>query len=400
MFGSAILDVIIGILFIFILVSTICSAIREGIEAWLKSRAAYLEYGIRELLHDQDGKGLAGSFYNHPLIHSLYLRRYKPGNLAKRPGLLAKGNDLPSYIPSKNFAVALMDIAARGPKTDLISSNPQSPIISLDNIRLNIGNLENPEVQRVLLTALDSAQGDLNKMQANLEAWFDSSMDRVSGWYRRSTQWLILVISLGVCIALNVNTITIADFLIRNDAERTTLAAAAITASRDSGLVSSNYQQARDELNSLNMPIGWGHGWGAPKHEGEPGYGGMWNNLFAPILGWLITAIAATIGAPFWFDVLNKIMVVRSTVKPHEKSQEEDSEDRQLKGPTAVNQDYGQGQMPDRMERPQFAAAITNKELIASPSPRDETSDIDGCAGAIDEITKDSELPPAQGGVL
>jgi hypothetical protein len=46
------------------------------------------------------------------------------------------------------------------------------------------------------------------------------------------------------------------------------------------------------------------------------------------LLGWLITALAVMLGAPFWFDVLNKFMVIRSTVKPREKSQEEGSEDR------------------------------------------------------------------------
>jgi hypothetical protein len=46
------------------------------------------------------------------------------------------------------------------------------------------------------------------------------------------------------------------------------------------------------------------------------------------LLGWAITAFAISLGAPFWFDLLNKFMVIRSTVKPFEKSQPEGSEDR------------------------------------------------------------------------
>ena len=45
------------------------------------------------------------------------------------------------------------------------------------------------------------------------------------------------------------------------------------------------------------------------------------------ILGWLITGFAISFGAPFWFDLLNRMMVVRSTVKPDEKSPEESSKD-------------------------------------------------------------------------
>ena len=53
----------------------------------------------------------------------------------------------------------------------------------------------------------------------------------------------------------------------------------------------------------------------------------IWNLLYAHWLGWLLTAMAISLGAPFWFDMLNKLIVVRSTVKPHEKSKEQESKD-------------------------------------------------------------------------
>ena len=51
-------------------------------------------------------------------------------------------------------------------------------------------------------------------------------------------------------------------------------------------------------------------------------------SLVRMFFGWLMTAFAVMLGAPFWFDMLNKFMVIRSTVKPREKSREEGSEDR------------------------------------------------------------------------
>jgi hypothetical protein len=45
------------------------------------------------------------------------------------------------------------------------------------------------------------------------------------------------------------------------------------------------------------------------------------------LVGWLITAGALSLGASFWFDMLNKIMVIRNTVKPQEKSPAEGSKD-------------------------------------------------------------------------
>jgi hypothetical protein len=346
MFGSETLEVAIGIIFVFILVSIICSTVREGIEAWLKTRAAHLENGIRELLHDQNGEGLAKSFYNHPLIYSLFSGDYKKRD-SKNP-MIATGGDLPSYIPASNFATALIDIAARGPETATASSDSGTPVISLDSIRANVSNLQNPWVQRVLLTAVDSAQGDLNKAQANLEAWYNSAMDRVSGRYKRSTQKFLFLIALLVAVGMNIDTLRIADYLHSNEAARATLVARAEAAKDDPDFPKQDYKTTIAKLNDLNLPIGWSN-----YQFGE--IESPWQDVVSPLLGWLLTALAATLGAPFWFDVLNKVMVIRSTVKPHEKSQEEGSEDRQDRTPPRVEivtGSQGSGGMVNRSTAP------------------------------------------------
>ncbi len=193
MFGSDILEVATGVVFVFVLISTICTAIRESLEAWLKTRASYLEFGIRELLQDRMGTGLAKSLFEHPLVFGLYAGNYKPlATTDKRPTVWRSGENLPSYIPSANFALALMDIAARGPANpgaapSTAGTSGAGTSLSLAQIRVHIGEIGNPQVQRALLTAIDSAQGDFDHARANIEAWYDSSMDRVSGWYKRST---------------------------------------------------------------------------------------------------------------------------------------------------------------------------------------------------------------------
>jgi hypothetical protein len=379
MFGSETLEVALGTIFIFIVVSMVCSAIREGIEAWLKTRAAYLELGICELLHDRNAAGIAKSIYNHPLVYCLFSGEYTPPQ-ARGPSLFARGRNLPSYIPAKNFALALMDIAARGPETDAVSSHPRSPLISLESIRMNVANMQNEYVQRVLLTAIDAAQGDLNMLQKNLEDWYNSAMDRVSGWYKRSTYWIIFAVGAVVAVALNINTITIVDYLYRNDVARATMVARAQNAAADPDFLNRTYNEINTELNAMSLPIGWTAGWGAPRRGNEPGAEGIWNNGFGPVLGWLLTALAASMGAPFWFDALNKVMVVRSTVKPHEKSPEEASQDRQTAATAST-------------AKP--SAAQRNK----LPAPGDDHSAVDGCNVAVVNATPDEELPATEGGV-
>lgn len=340
MLGSVMLEVAIGVIFIFILVSVISSAIREALESLLKTRAAYLERGIRDLFRDADGEGLARHFYEHPLVHSLYSGEYRAADTGAAPATFARGRGLPSYIPSRNFALVLLDMAARGRVTDEVSSDPDSPRLSLDSVRANLRNIQNPAVQRVLLTALDTAGDDFDRAVRSIENWFDSGMDRVSGWYRRSTHWIIFWTALAIVAALNVDTLRIADFLYRNDAVREAVVARAETAVGDTAFLDRSYQQALDQLNGMRLPIGW-MGYTprpVPDWLGEVDDSRAWTAGAAPFLsnalptlvGWLLAAFAATLGAPFWFDVLNKVMVIRATVKPKEKSQPESSEDRQI----------------------------------------------------------------------
>jgi hypothetical protein len=412
MFGSRILEVAVGVVFVFLLVSIICSAIREAIEAWTKSRAAYLEHGIRELLHDKGGVGLARDLYQHPLISGLYGGSYKEGKLTTRPSMLARGGELPSYIPTRNFALALMDMAARGPLTDVLTGDPHAPPLTLESMRRNVAGLRNPPVQRVLLTAIDAAEGDFNRARAAIEKWYDSAMDRVSGWYKRSTSWVIFWIGLAVALALNVNTITLADYLYRNDSARRAIVAQAQSAVNDTGYVHRAYKEAKATLDSASLPIGWSKGWGAPIPRSERGKPSEaidpWFDVTAPLLGVLLTAIAATFGAPFWFDLLNKMMVIRSTVKPHEKSGEESSEDRQTpKGkaaePPSQDAESSNGRHDaSRAAVPRAPVARPPSNASSPPSLRDETSSEDGCdveMAGVGVVTRDEDLPPATGGV-
>ncbi|MET0298457.1 MAG: hypothetical protein ABW036_01805 [Flavitalea sp.] len=409
MFGSATLDVIIGIIFIFMLVSIICSCIREGIEAFLKTRSAYLEAGIRELLNDKDGTGLAKAFYTHPLIHSLFAKQYKPGKASEKISFLQKGTGLPSYIPAKNFALTLMDIAARGRETDEVSGHPQSPIISIEGIRNNIQNLDNPYVQRAVLTALDASQGNLELAQKKLQDWYDSAMDRVSGWYKRATSWIIFGIGLAVAIIFNINTITIANYLYKDAGARQALVARAESAAKDTSYNSKRYNEAVETLNEINLPIGWENGAYAGTHTIKALDGttlvdpkqtsGAWNGFFKILLGWLLTAFAAMVGAPVWFDLLNKVMVIRATVKPHEKSPEEGSEDWQkpktpfggsLTGPAGIN---------ERGIAPLPTAPPQQPQTNNSPNIRDRDADLDSCHVPKGDPTPDEDLPEAKGGV-
>lgn len=351
MFGSAIIDVVIGLAFVFALVSTLCSAIREGIEAWLKTRASYLECAIIRLLGGADARALIGDFFKHPLIASSYVGDYdaKADNL--EPRFWRRGKNLPSYIGAHEFALAVLDLAARGPTTSATSNPADLGATSLAKVRAGIAHLQN-----ALLVALDAAGDDWESAIANIEGWFNGAMERVSGWYKRSTQGILFAIALLVAVTMNINAIRIANYLYADPLARDRIVKTASGPHPDL-----TYQESLTKLEGLTLPIGWDIGWSltpisetanSPQTSGDPNACGgaaerlcevveqlnPWRDVFGPIFGLLATALAATLGAPFWFDLVNKFMVIRSTVKPREKSQEEGSEDRpRSKSPPASN---------------------------------------------------------------
>jgi len=311
MFGSELLDVAIGMAFIFLLLSLICSAVNELLETRLKNRAGDLQKGIIGLLGGEQDLDLVRRLYNHGLIYGLYRGSYEEA---------ARNKTLPSYIPSANFAAALTGILVKD----------AAPTV--DAIRASIGSLKNEQVKSALLTLLNDAGSDLEKFRTGIEGWFNSAMDRVSGWYKRRTHVIIFALGFIIAITLNVNSISLAQDLWTNKATRDALVGAAegylekhpapptnaapAAASVPSTAVSVLDPALRadlDELEKTNIPVGW-------SRKVLRGYCATPLLWVAALTGWFLTAAAASLGAPFWFDVLGKIAVLRSSITPGQKS--------------------------------------------------------------------------------
>ena len=123
-------------------------------------------------------------------------------------------------------------------------------------------------------------------------------------------------------------------------------------------------------MTTIGLPVGWPArqftNCDNSKADVKPGseQTGCVNNVYGTSiymgLGWLITALAVMLGAPFWFDALNKLMVIRSTVKPSEKSQPEASKDAQPATPEATQQSPPRSPPPDADFEPNTWAGRPN----------------------------------------
>jgi hypothetical protein len=411
MFGSSILEVAIGVIFIYLLFSLVSSALNEYISSLLNKRGAELFEGIKNLLNDPNFTGLAQKLYNHGLVDGI-------SQAPKDPN---KPNRRPSYIASETFALALLDILssqsaaqswkeiAERKKIEVaaaqarVRASPADPRLQkiffdarsaleqaealvtkvdavqqayeeaewaagrvsgpgdipnlrtakeklekaltigrflaaqlpepLENIQRSVSSLPDGHTKQSLLVLInrtkqavdlaneaDAARQEIEKLQGNIEQWFNDAMDRVSGWYKRWTQKVLLGLAMILVLVGNVDTFMLVKRLSQDQVLR-----AAIVSAAERVAQSSPETLEKDifaEADKMRLPIGW------TLDPADPFYGQQIptcpaDRPSACYVGWalkvaglLISIIAIQVGAPFWFDTLSKFINIRGAGVP------------------------------------------------------------------------------------
>lgn len=277
MFGSIFLEVAIGLVFIYLLISLICSTVNEWISKLTSARAVTLEKWMLNLLGDPEK---LTKFYEHPLIKNLF----------------EKSGKKPSYISSGIFSTVLLDTY------QLLS--PPNPASNLKQL-IQEAALPPQNIKDLLISLISDAADTIDKFKNNIEKYYDEAMNRVSGWYKRQMSFIILIISIVVCVFLNIDTIRLVRQLSIDSNMRTTLSGYAVQyMNSENTNATDDIQAVRDELEKMPMPIGW------QDLSGEMASANLTLNpvlfWFEKILGLIISSFAVSLGAPFWFDILNQ----------------------------------------------------------------------------------------------
>ncbi|HVD99889.1 MAG TPA: hypothetical protein VNB90_16890 [Cytophagaceae bacterium] len=400
MFDSPVLGVIVGIVFVYLLYSLLASLIGEIISTNLNLRAKVLEQAIHRMLNDDkeqhfwvqlrmdvgDGlkryanqlqyifpfwktyklepeKTLAGRFYDQPLIKYLGDNKF-----FKKPPYLGKENF------SKNLIDMLKEMGVE------MLGRPDAPPLEKIQAALGMGphsGQPHPAIEKETLkylrSLLDDADNDLGKFKLLAEKWFEDTMHRASGWYKKYVQIILFLIGLVLAITFNVDTVKIISGLSKDDKARDRIVQLASDYSRAHASLPNgakkdsihmmnphSYNRRMDSLTKVvdsllakdiknaNQMIALG--WDAPdrfncydtlkeknvtlRHncmeclawvkEKEQTERSHLNRIQKfqylscvvirdplQIFGFVITALAISMGAPFWFDLLKKMMQLR-----------------------------------------------------------------------------------------
>lgn len=272
---QAILEVALGLGFVFLLFSILASAMVEWISALFERRAKTLRQALDATL----GPDLTVTLLEHPVIAGI-----RPGPSTLRP---------PSYLPPEGVALALCDIARQPPP-----ANSREDGGARDRLR-----------RLMLALKAGPATGEASAMMTidtdllqRVQRWFTEQMNRATGSYKRSTQVWTLVVAAALTLTFDLDAGRIAAGLHRNAAVRSALAGQAT-----SEIAGKAFEDLELSLNRFDtLPVGW------TRPVGEVVYGGR-RAILAALAGWMISVIALGLGAPFWFDTLNRIASLRQT---------------------------------------------------------------------------------------
>jgi len=341
---NAVIEIAIGLIVLYSVLSLMCSKTNELVANFLSLRARNLRRAIRHLV----GHDYASKIYDHPMITSLY----RGG--AERPKGLRRlyQSPGPSYLPAQKFVIAVLDSACRTAVTAdpplppdpgdrleyALASSAQEddsadagsgpatepPPTRAGSVERDIGDeiarITDPKLKKAMETLWRAASHNVVTFRAGVEQWFDHTMDRASGWYKRVAQTMALVLGLLIAVGMNIDTIHVAERLwgdapLRSaiveevkkvpppPAPTTTVAGQPGTTAPPSALAPlgaqvQGIQSDFSKLTALQLPMGWA------KAQRPDSY-------WVAVLGWLLTAIALSLGAPFWFDLLNKVTALR-----------------------------------------------------------------------------------------
>lgn len=308
MFGSTTLEVILGLVLLYLLLSTVCSAGCEWILHTFRPRSGLLKETLHELFSYTPGKdGALDFFFQHGLIRS-------------------SSNREPTYIAPRMFAAAVVDA--------LIPDGPNAPPPAVAELKKQAAALPASRAKDAILAMLDLAENDLRAAIHGIESWYEDTMNRISGVYKRRVQWVLFLTGMGLAVLLNADTLMIARTLSANPALRQRVAMEAELRAKSpapgqpgSPPIDPNvfFSTAKAELFSSALPLGWSntpgdmraYPWRTAKDESAAH---LWLSKFA---GLLITAAAVSFGAPFWFDLLNKVSNLRAAGPKPRKEDEE-----------------------------------------------------------------------------
>jgi hypothetical protein len=281
MFGSQALETAIGLVLMFFVLATAASAVVEIGSRFTRLRAKGLQRALARIVSGEQHPPRVGNAKADELIK------------------LATGRTRSAYMSATSFADAVTELAAR--------------------VNTVEGAFFKPMIEKLDALARE-ARGDLTKVKAGLETWFDQTMTATAETYKKFTAIILFCVGGVLAVSFNASTVHVTNDLWHDSVLRAAVVEAAgkTTTASTTGAAATcsdkneitNAKCAIDKIDDFKLPLGYGDS--SLKAELD----------LAHVAGWLLTALLVMLGAPFWFDLLTRLVALRGGHRPKPASED------------------------------------------------------------------------------
>ncbi|MEM9885581.1 MAG: hypothetical protein AAF849_06780 [Bacteroidota bacterium] len=338
-----ILEIVIGIIFVMLLFSLLATTIMETISGVFALRGRNLKKALRHILAHDGNESLFKEFQESEMYKQLASKNR-----------IGTGYRPPSYVSANSFWMIMSNIMFKGTDNNLtkvrdrvlelaekgqVGHHLKQVMIQLldeteradaagrnsEQLKSSIEFIQNEKVKNQIVAYAEGVETKLDAFKTNVEDWYNNIMDRTSGWYKRQTQAILFGIGITIATSFNVDVISIYNQLSANPELAIQIAnqAQAFTVKEDADVTPQNYDASegiiltgnelaeirnlvKNDIASLESPLGVG--WGLVDREGME-----IKDWLLKFGGWIVTSFGIMLGAPFWFDLLRKLVNIRNS---------------------------------------------------------------------------------------
>ncbi|GAB2190853.1 hypothetical protein MAH1_24610 [Sessilibacter sp. MAH1] len=247
--------------------------------------------------------------------------------------------NVPSQIPADTFVFVLLDslldyryfeLRTNTIKLDAALHNKCEDAMTMAN-GVYCSHRDNRWRAQVFQYWIQSGQ-NVEQFEHLLAVWFNDAAERSKGWFKRRLRlWVLLPIGFCLAVFVNANTIDILRLIMENPTVREQQVSLAeklvesgkikIESCASENLEKNSFKDCQKNIKDLAIDVIPVVGWSdkTPIYEVVTGKGGgivqSSITVFGTLIGWFITAVALSLGAPFWFDMLNRLVKARTSVR-------------------------------------------------------------------------------------
>jgi hypothetical protein len=343
---SLVVQTAIGMVFVFATFAAVVSVVTELIARFIGLRGEYLLRGLstlldspahlelrpRDVMRRRPGPGpsagnapppMVVQVMTHPLVRVSANKGAMPSNPGNRKLSRRERQQLPSYLPARAFASAMIRVLVGDGMGKATIVEIRQAVTALEK------RPETRDLAKMLTTFVDASGNSVDRFRESLEKWYDDHMARVAGWYKRHVRWISLGIGAVLVLSINLSAVGIARSLYTDQALRDSVVTEATNAAqctdKDPATCLRAIRTQIDSMQGAGLPMGWRPvaecvphdkcSWMARYGLADPTRSGRFDILFflLVVVGWTAMVLALVPGARFWFDALARLGTLRST---------------------------------------------------------------------------------------